>query len=84
MIEKFIKENRLSFKEGTRNTTVVTLVGYAQHIGVSKSGLLNSLSKQVEKDNFIKQEVNRLWSYCEGAGYKNYWTTKEASKKYKF
>ena len=84
MIEKFIKDNKLSFAKGSRNTVVTILVGYAQHLGMRKIELLEGVSKQIVHDSFIKEEVNRLWDYCEENNYKNYWTTKIAKKSYKF
>lgn len=84
MIEKFIKDNKLSFGVGSRNSTVTTLVGYAQHLGMRKIELLEGVSKQIVHDKFIQDEVNRLWDYCEENNYKNYWTTKLAKKSYKF
>ena len=84
MIETFIKANKLSFKKGNRNSTITTLVGYAQHLNITKTKLLAGIGEQVFTDSFIKEEVDRLWPYCAEHNYKEFWTTKEASKRYKF
>lgn len=83
-IQKFIKDNKLSFKQGSRNTTCTVLTGYAQHLNITKTKLLAGIGEPVFTDSFIKEEVDRLWPYCAEHNYKKFWTTKEASKRYKF
>lgn len=83
-IREFIDNNKMSFRKGKRNTTVTTLVGYAQHLGVSQTELNKELKPEIRKDIFIQQEVDRLWNYCSRNSYKSYWNTSEAKKEYKF
>lgn len=83
-IKQFIKENNLSFEEGSRNTTVTILIGYAQHLGLEQDALESELSSQIEASGFIQDEVDRLWAYCAAKNYKHYWTTPIAQKQYKF
>lgn len=83
-MRKFIEENNISFSVGERNTSVVTLIGYAQHKGLSQSDLEVELSKEIDKDSFIGEEVERLWDYCKSKNYKKFWKTKDAKILYKF
>lgn len=83
-IKEFIKENNLSFEEGNRNTTVVILIGYAQHLGLTEEKLDEELQEQYDEDYFIAEEVTRLFDYCKARNYKNYWSTAAAKKAYKF
>lgn len=83
-IKEFIKDNNLSFEEGNRNTTVVILIGYAQHLGLTEEELDAELEEQYDEDYFIAEEVTRLFDYCKARNYKKYWATEEAKKKYKF
>lgn len=83
-IKEFIKTNKLSFEEGSRNTTVTTLIGYGQHLGITKKNLEQELASQIKKDSFIQEEIDRLWTYCLRNSYKNYWDTPKARKAYKF
>lgn len=83
-IKEFIEENDLDFSEGSRNTTVVTLVGYAQHIGLKRLELLEELQDEINSDNFIKEETNRLWEYCEDNNYKKFWLSEQAKAQYIF
>ena len=83
-IKSFIKKNKLSFDEGSRNSTVVTLIGYSQHLGLDKVILLECLSDTIENDNFIETEIDRLWDYCNSRNYKKYWDLPTAKKSWKF
>jgi hypothetical protein len=83
-IQEFIKNNNLSFEEGSRNTTVVVLIGYAQHLGLTETELDDELSEQYKEDAFICEEVTRLFDYCKARNYKNYWSTPLAKETYKF
>jgi hypothetical protein len=82
-IKQFIKKNKLSFDEGSRNSTVVTLIGYSQHLGLDKV-ILISVIDSISTDPFFEEEVNRLWDYCNSRNYKNYWSTPAAKKSWKF
>lgn len=83
-MKDFIKNNKLSFKTGSRNSTVTTLVGYSQHLGLTMSELKTELTSQINKDIFIAQEIERLWSYCSSRNYGNWWKTADAKLMYKF
>jgi hypothetical protein len=83
-IKNFIEDNNISFAQGERNTSVVTLIGYAQHLGLSQYVLKEELSEQINADVFIQEEIDRLWEYCKVKNYKNYWSSKEASEQYTF
>ena len=83
-IKNFIEENNISFAQGERNTSVVTLIGYAQYLGLTKEELKLELSKEIIEDSFIKEEIDRLWDYCKVRNYKNWWSTTEASLQYTF
>lgn len=83
-IKEFIKNNELSFEEGNRNTTVVVLIGYAQSIGLTEVQLDEELQEYYDEDEFVADEVTRLFDYCKARNYKKFWSTAEAKKKYKF
>jgi len=83
-IKNFIEENNISFAQGERNTSVVTLIGYAQHLGLSQSALEEELSDQIDADDFIGEEIERLWDYCKVNGYKKFWKKQEAKIQYTF
>jgi len=84
MIKEFIKQNTLSFRKGQRNSTVTTLIGYAQHLKMTDVELKAELSTQISRDSFIKEEIDRLWGYCKSNKYKDFWTTADARKQYTF
>ena len=83
-MRKFIEDNNISFARGERNTSVVTLIGYAQFKGLSKVDLETELSNEIEKDGFIEDEIDRLWDYCKDRKYAAFWKKKEAKVKYIF
>jgi len=85
MIKQFIKDNKLSFAPGCRNSTLTILIGYAQHLGfTSEEALKTELKSQCDNDPFIESEIDRLWGYCNGKNYKNFWSTPIAKKQYIF
>ncbi|MEK6879987.1 MAG: hypothetical protein AABY22_10285 [Nanoarchaeota archaeon] len=81
-MRNFIIENEISFDEGQRNSSVVTLIGYAQHLGMSRDKLKNELNDEITKDIFIGQEIDRLYRYCEDKNYKSFWRSPEAKLQY--
>lgn len=83
-MREFIKNNNISFKEGNRNSSVVVLIGYAQHLGMEQEELEKQLAKEIKKDKFIGEEIQRLWLYCENNNYKMFWKKAAAKKKYTF
>ena len=83
-IREFIKDNDLSFEPGNRNSTMVTLMGYAQHLGLSKKDLEEELSNEIYNDDVIQDELDERWGYCERNNYKKYWTSDEAKTQYVF
>lgn len=84
IIKNFMKDNDLVLSRGSRNSTIVILVGYVQHIGWNRQQLLDALSDEISNDKFIGEEVNRLWEYCEDNNYKKFWKTEQAKAQYVF
>ena len=83
-IKEFITNNNLSLEEGSRNSSLVCIIGYAQHLGLTRNDLENELMAEINEDSFIGEEIARLFDYCKLKKYKNYWTTPDAKSKYKF
>jgi len=83
-MRKFITDNDISFEPGSRNSSVVTLIGYAQHLGLMQERLEDELKQEIDNDSFIQEEIDRLWDYCKASNYKKWWTTKQAKAQYKF
>lgn len=83
-VRKFIDKNKLTFEEGLRNSTMVTLIGFSQHIGWLKPDLETELEEEINEDPFIQEELDRLWGYCFDNNYKKWWTSSEAKKQWKF
>jgi len=83
-MRKFIEDNNISFAQGERNTTVVTLIGYAQHLKLTKSEFRGELEREIKEDRFIGEEIERLWDYCKDRKYAAFWKKKEAKDKYIF
>ncbi|MDD1444130.1 hypothetical protein MEO93_28080 [Dolichospermum sp. ST_sed3] len=80
----FINENNLDFTEGSRNSTCVILIGYAQHKKLTLPQFREELKKEIKADKFIGTEINRLWNYCADRNYKKFWSSKEAKTQYTF
>jgi hypothetical protein len=83
-IREFIENNVVYFEEGSRNSTIITLIGYAQYLGLSKEDLEKELQEEIEVDGVIQEEIDRLWSYASSNNYAKYWKTAQAKKDWKF
>lgn len=83
-VRKFIDKNKLTFEEGSRNSTMVTLIGFSQHLDWAKSDLETELEEEINEDPFLQDELDRLWGYCSTNNYKSYWSKPEAKKAWKF
>lgn len=83
-IRNFIEDNNISFAEGSRNTSIVTLIGFAQFKNISQTDLEEELHQEINKDYFIQQEIDRLWNYCKKNNYKKFWSSQKAKTQYNF
>lgn len=83
-MRNFITENKLSFKPGSRNSTITTLIGYSQFKELTCQELIDELNAEIINDVFILEEVNRLWDYCKARNYKSFWNSPEAVNQYSF
>jgi len=84
MIQKFIKDNNITFNDGERNSSCTILIGYTQHLGLNKNDLKAALDSYIKVDSFISKEIDRLFDYCKAKNYKSYWNKKEAKSLYIF
>jgi len=84
MIRKFIEDNNISFEEGGRNSAITVLIGYTLYLEKEKEDLEITLSKEISKDGFLLDEIDKLWGYCKVRNYGNFWKTEEAKSLYKF
>jgi|JI10StandDraft_1071094.scaffolds.fasta_scaffold229555_2 hypothetical protein len=84
MIETFIINNNISFEKGNRNSSIVTLIGYSQHLNLNKEDLVSKLENQIKNDSFIEEEIDRIWNYCNSKNYKAFWSTNLAKSQYEF
>ena len=83
-IRNFIEDNNISFAEGSRNTSIVTLIGFAQFKKIDYAELKGELAPEIDKDSFIEEEIDRLWNYCKVNNYKKFWSSQKAKTQYIF
>ena len=83
-IREFIEKNGITFEEGQRNAMVIVLIGYSQFLELSKENLENTLVDEINADDEIQEEIDRLWNYCASNNYKKYWKTAQAKKDWQF
>jgi len=83
-MRKFIEDNKITFEKGNRNLSVITLIGYAQFLGLDKKSLEAELHKEITEDPFIKEEIDRLFNWAENKNYKSFWYKPEAKLQYIF
>lgn len=83
-IKEFIEKNNIEFHDGNRNFPAIVIMGYAQHLGLSKEDLETELKEEIENDDRIQDEIDERWGYCERNNYKKYWTSDVAKTQYVF
>lgn len=87
---KFIKENGLKFN-GTGsalNSDCVIIAGFADHCGITSSGVIESAVKSaLSKSRITKsvaKEIDRVFDFAYTYNYGNWWKNSEAKRLYKF
>lgn len=83
-IKEFIEKNNIEFHDGNRNFPAIVIMGYAQHLGLSKEDLETELKEEIENDDRIQDEINERWEYCSYNNYEKYWKTKQAKEDWSF
>lgn len=83
-IKNFITENKITFQPGERNSSIVTLIGFAQFKGLDIEDLENALEEEITQDSFLSEEIDRLWDYCKAKNYKDFWVKEQAKLQYTF
>ncbi len=85
-IEKFIKENNLTFEYGSRNTDSVVLSGYSLYLGVNDVDKVIEVIDKVlpDADEDYSPELERVFEYAGANNYGKWWNSEEAKKEYKF
>lgn len=87
-IEKFIKDNGLTFEKGNRNTDLVIICGYSQYLEslgrVNVADILEEVLKgYFEKDPELHAEFNRVWNFTNLKNYYKWWTIDVNRARYK-
>ena len=85
-IEKFIKENGLSFTgTGSQlNGNCVIICGYALHLKINIFDFLVTSFTTTKLSPTAEQELERVYDYAYKNGYEKYWKTEDAKLNYKF
>ena len=85
-IEKFIKENGLSFiGTGSHlNGSCVVLAGYALHLKLNSFGFLLDALTVTKLSPTAEAELERVYDFAYVNSYEKFWKTKAAKLQYKF
>ena len=86
-VKQFIKDNKLSFKEGSRNSDSVVLAGFCCYLDLKLRDVqeIKDCIKEVcpDHDDF-EGEFDRVFDFAYCNDYAKYWNTEEAKKSYIF
>lgn len=83
-LEKFIKDNKLEFVEGRRNSDLVVLCGYGLYINASNEEIWESIPENINTDyDQLDLELNRVYDYAEANDYGEWWEIESNRKQYK-
>lgn len=81
-IENFIKNNKLKFTKGRRNSDLVIICGYAQHLDATLDDLHDVLHSYYSEDSELEDEAIRVWVYAEDNDYYKWWRKPANTKEY--
>lgn len=77
LINKFIKDNNLTFSNGNRNTPLLPLVGFSLYKGITLKELTDCLDEIADKETI--KESERLYNYGKNRNYGEFFK-KETTK----
>lgn len=85
-IRDFIKNNKLAFTVGRRNSDSTILAGYALHLGYDSTDedALLKIIRGVCKGTRPEEEFSKVLAFAYENHYEKFWTTSRAKKQYKF
>lgn len=85
-IEQFIKENKLEFINGRRNSDSVVISGYALSIGINNVYQLEKIIDETlpAADYEYNEELYRVFAFASANNYDKWWSTQEAKNSWKF
>lgn len=82
-LEKFIKENELTFEEGSRNSNATIICGFATFIEAELSDVLLSIPEKNRTED-LNIELERVFNYAFTNGYGKFWLKEQAKEQYIF
>lgn len=83
-LKKFIKDNNLTFKEGTRNHDSTILSGYALHLGTQSMTDVMQCIEEVCPDSVnYREEFIPVFTFAKQKGYGSWWAHEDNRKAYK-
>ena len=90
-LELFIKENKLEFTQGRRNSDCVVICGLALQLNKRdkykhkpKEIIESLLADKLAADPGLQKELDRVYVYARANNYEDWWGKEENSKAYKF
>jgi len=83
-IKNFIVNNKLSFKEGTRNSDSVILAGYALYLNpdIDINDLIKVVTDTLDDTDDFKSELYNVFNFAKKHSYGSWWSRKINSDKF--
>ncbi len=81
-LQKFIKDNKLEFVEGRRNSDLVILCGYALYINATSEDCYEAIFHNLLTLE-LNSELDRVYDYAETNNYGKWWEKEANRKQYK-
>ena len=82
-LKKFIKDNGLTFKEGTRNGDSVVLSGYALHLGMTMIDVMQCIEATCPDATNYKEEFIPVFEFATKKEYGSWWAYEDNRKNFK-
>lgn len=82
-LKKFIKDNNLTFEEGTRNSDSCILAGYALHLQMNMTEVMQCIETVCPDSTNYREEFIPVFEHATNKGYGSWWAYEDNSKQYK-
>lgn len=86
VIKNFIELNKITFKEGERNSNITVLCGFALYAGAEVEDIIASFDKKTLNSSMgegtMEDEIRRVYEYADLNSYGDWWKEDENRESY--
>lgn len=81
-LKKFIKDNNLTFKEGSRNQDSTIVAGYALHLQMNMTEAMQCIEEVCPNSSNYREEFIPVFEFANKKGYGSWWAYEDNRKSF--